>query len=138
MDLIDRLMRAAMISDDELVTMLNDLLNHDLRISIRALSEKSGIAQKSLYKIMHGRSPNLTTLRAIIHALRQLYHVGNEAFIGLSLPARSWKMLRNGSQRLTVTVCGCGNISCIIWRTQLLRMSGRSGGARLQLSALLW
>ena len=84
-DPIDRLMRAALSSDDEFVTTLNDLLRHDLRISMRELSKKSGIAPNSLCKIMHGRSSNLSTLRAIIHALRQLYHVGDEAFIGLIL-----------------------------------------------------
>ena len=63
-DPIDRLMRAALVSDEEFVSTLNDLLRHDLRISVRELSEKSGIAQSSLYKIMHGkRSPNLSTLR---------------------------------------------------------------------------
>jgi len=83
-DPIDRLMRAALITDEEFVTTLNDLLRHDLRISVRELSEKSGIAQSSLYKIMHGkRSPNLSTLRSIIRALRQFYHVGAEDFIGL-------------------------------------------------------
>jgi predicted transcriptional regulator len=83
-DPIDRIMRAALISDEEFVAALNDLLRHDLRISVRELSDRSGIAQSSLYKILHGRrSPNLSTLRAIIRALRQLYHVGNEDFIGL-------------------------------------------------------
>ena len=68
---------------------LNDLLRHDLRISIRELSEKSGIAQSSLYKIMHGkRSPNLSTLRAIIRALRLLYRTTEGEFIGL-IVARS-------------------------------------------------
>lgn len=83
-DPIDRLMRAALVSDEEFVSTLNDLLRHDLRISVRELSEKSGIAQSSLYKIMHGkRSPNLSTLREIIRALRQLYHIGEADFIGL-------------------------------------------------------
>ena len=98
-DPIDRIMRAALISDEEFVTTLNDLLRHDLRISIRELSDKSGIAQSSLYKIMHGqRSPNLTTLRAIVRALRQLYHVGDEAFIGL-IAARS--VLESVEERVT-------------------------------------
>lgn len=98
-DPIDRLMRAALVSDEEFVATLNDLLKHDLRISVRELSEKSGIAQSSLYKIMHGkRSPNLSTLRAIIHALRQLYHVGDEAFIGL-IAARS--VLESVEERVT-------------------------------------
>jgi predicted transcriptional regulator len=98
-DPIDRVMRAALISDEEFVTTLNDLLKHDLRISVRELSEKSGIAQSSLYKILHGkRSPNLSTLRAIIHALRKLYHVGDEAFIGL-IAARS--VLESVEERVT-------------------------------------
>ncbi len=83
-DPIDRIMRSALISDEEFVTTLNELLRHDLRISVRELSEKSGIAQSSLYKILHGkRSPNLSTLRAIIRALRQLYLTPEGRFIGL-------------------------------------------------------
>jgi predicted transcriptional regulator len=98
-DPIDRVMRAALISDEEFVTTLNDLLRHDLRISVRELSEKSGIAQSSLYKILHGkRSPNLSTLRALIHALRKLYHVGDEVFIGL-IAARS--VLESVEERVT-------------------------------------
>ncbi len=89
LDPIDRLTRAALDSDEEFVTTLNDLLRHDLRISIRELSEKSGIAQSSLYKIMHGkRSPNLSTVRAIIRALRLLYRSPEGEFIGL-IVARS-------------------------------------------------
>lgn len=83
-DPIDRLMRAALISDAEFVATLNDLLKNDLRISVRDLSEHCGIAQSSLYKILHGkRSPNLSTLREIVIALRKYYHVGDENFIGL-------------------------------------------------------
>ena len=83
-DPIDRLIRASLVSDAEFVRVLNELLKHDLRISVRELSEKSGIAQSSLYKILHGkRSPNLTTMRAIVHALRHFYHLGEGEFIGL-------------------------------------------------------
>src|SRR5674476_1614211 len=68
MDPLDRLMRAALASDEEFVGALNDILRHDLRISIRELYEKSGIAQSSLYKIMHGkRSPNLSTPVSYTH-----------------------------------------------------------------------
>jgi len=88
-DPIDRLMRAALTSDEEFVTALDDLLRRDLRISIRELSEASGIAQSSLYKILHGkRSPNLSTLRSIIRAMRQFYRAGKGEFIGL-IVARS-------------------------------------------------
>jgi predicted transcriptional regulator len=84
LDPIDRLVRAALISDEEFVATLNDLLKNDLRISVRELAERCGVAQSSLYKILHGkRSPNLSTLRAIVSALRQFYHVGEENFIGL-------------------------------------------------------
>jgi predicted transcriptional regulator len=77
-------MRAALISDDEFVLTLDNLLRRDLRISIRELSETSGIAQSSLYKILHGkRSPNLSTLRAIIRAMRKFYRTGDGEFIGL-------------------------------------------------------
>ncbi|WP_292370812.1 helix-turn-helix domain-containing protein [Methanoregula sp. UBA64] len=83
-DPIDRLMRAALSSDEEFVATLNDLMKNDLRISVRDLAEKSGIAQSSLYKILHNeRSPNLSTLRDIVRALRQFYRVGDEHFIGL-------------------------------------------------------
>ena len=84
MDPIDRLMRASLISDAEFVDALNDLLKHDLRINVRELSEASGIAQSSLYKILHGRrSPNLSTLRAIVQALRHFYRASEGEFIGL-------------------------------------------------------
>jgi predicted transcriptional regulator len=83
-DPIDRLMRAALTSDEEFVLTLDNLLRHDLRISIRELSETSGIAQSSLYKILHGkRSPNLSTLRAIIQAMRKFYRAEEGEFIGL-------------------------------------------------------
>jgi predicted transcriptional regulator len=88
-DPIDRLTRAALTSDEEFVGTLNVLLRNDLRISVRELSDKSGIAQSSLYKIMHGkRSPNLSTLRAIIRTLRQFYRTTEGEFIGL-IVARS-------------------------------------------------
>jgi predicted transcriptional regulator len=88
-DPIDRLTRAALTSDEEFVGTLNVLLRNDLRISVRELSDKSGIAQSSLYKIMHGkRSPNLSTLRAIIRTLRHFYRTTEGEFIGL-IVARS-------------------------------------------------
>jgi len=84
MDPVDRLMRAALLSDEEFVEVLNGILRKDLRITIRELSVESGIAQSSLYKILHGkRSPNLSTLRAIVRALRRYYRHNDEEFIGL-------------------------------------------------------
>jgi predicted transcriptional regulator len=83
-DPIDRLMRAALLSDEEFVQALNHIMKQELRISVRELSERSGIAPSSLYKILHGqRSPNISTLRAVVHALRLLERAGEGEFIGL-------------------------------------------------------
>jgi predicted transcriptional regulator len=84
LDPIDRLIRASLRSDEEFVATLQEILRRDLRISVRELSARSGIAQSSLYKILHGkRSPNLSTLRAISRALRQYYRMGEGDFIGV-------------------------------------------------------
>ena len=64
-DPIDQLMRAALISDEEFVTALNDLPRHDILTNIRELAGISVVAQSSFYTIMHGRkTPDLSTLRA--------------------------------------------------------------------------
>ncbi len=84
MDPVDRLIRAALISDEEFVQTLQEVMRHDLRLSVRELSQQSGIAQSSLYKMIHGkRSPNLSTLRAVIHAMRRITHSSEGEFIGL-------------------------------------------------------
>ncbi len=83
-DPVDRLVKAALISDEEFVHTLREVMQRDLRISVRELAEKSGVAQSSLYKIVHGkRSPNLSTLRAVIHAMRRITHSSEGEFIGL-------------------------------------------------------
>lgn len=84
MDPVERVIRAALISDEEFVQTLEEVMRHDLRLSVRELSRQSGIAQSSLYKIIHGkRSPNLSTLRAVIHAMRRITHSFEGEFIGL-------------------------------------------------------
>jgi predicted transcriptional regulator len=85
LDPVDRLLRASMRSDKEFVETLNGILKTDLRMTGRELSERSGIAASSLYKILHGqRSPNLSTLRAIVGALRNASNPGGEEeFIGV-------------------------------------------------------
>ena len=84
LDPVDRLVRASLRSDEEFVAALNDVLKHDLRISVKELSDRSGVAQSSLYKILHGRrSPNLSTLRAIARGIRHYSRPGDEEFIGV-------------------------------------------------------
>jgi predicted transcriptional regulator len=79
LDPIDRLLRASMLSDEDFVATLNGILKTDMRMTVRELSERSGIAASSLYKILHGeRSPNLSTLRAIVGALRHVSNPGGE------------------------------------------------------------
>ena len=83
-DPVNKLLHAAIASDEEFVATLNTILKSDLRISVRELSEASGISVSSLYKLLHGRrSPNLTTLREITRAIQRFYHVGDEKFVGL-------------------------------------------------------
>ncbi|MDD1660692.1 MAG: helix-turn-helix domain-containing protein, partial [Methanomicrobiales archaeon] len=83
-DPVDRLVRASLRSDEEFVAALTDILKHDLRISVKELSDRSGVAQSSLYKILHGRrSPNLSTLRAIARGIRHYSRPGDEEFIGV-------------------------------------------------------
>jgi predicted transcriptional regulator len=84
LDPVDRLVRSAVISDERFIITLEDILNHELRISVKELAQQSGIAQSSLYKILHGkRSPNLSTLRSICHALRHFSHTEEGEFIGV-------------------------------------------------------
>jgi predicted transcriptional regulator len=102
-DPIDRLLKAALISDDEFTETLNRILKTDLRISVRELSERSGIAQSTLYKILTGkRSPTLPTLRAIANAVRSFSQPSGEAFIGL-IAAR---YVLESIQERTVTIDG--------------------------------
>ncbi|HNS82961.1 MAG TPA: helix-turn-helix domain-containing protein [Methanolinea sp.] len=83
-DPVDRLVNAALISDDEFVHALREVMQRDLRISVRELADKSGVAPSSLYKMMNGkRSPNLTTLRAIVQAMRRITLSSEGEFIGL-------------------------------------------------------
>ncbi len=84
LDPVDRLLRAALISDQEFVAVLRGIMRSELRINVRTLSESSGIAQSSLYKILDGkRSPNLSTLRRICQAIRSFSPVEGGEFIGV-------------------------------------------------------
>ena len=69
---VDRVMRAAFHSDDNLRETLKEVFG-DLGLSAREFSKASGIPQSTLYKILSGhREPNITTLRQIVRTIRQL------------------------------------------------------------------
>ncbi|MDD3621832.1 MAG: helix-turn-helix domain-containing protein [Methanofollis sp.] len=83
-DPVERIIKAALISDEEFVTVIQHVLKNDLRVSVRELSERSGVAQSTLYKVLTGkRSPTLPTLRAIVNSVRSFARIPEEAFIGL-------------------------------------------------------
>ena len=83
-DPVEKIIRAALVSDEEFSGVLRDVMKRDLRISVKDLSQMSGIAPSSLYKIVHGqRSPNLSTLRSLVHALRKVSRSPDGEFIGL-------------------------------------------------------
>jgi predicted transcriptional regulator len=84
LDPVDRLLRAALISDQEFVSTLRSIMKTELRVNVRTLSEASGIAQSSLYKILDGRrSPKLATVRRICHAIRSFSPIEGGQFIGV-------------------------------------------------------
>jgi predicted transcriptional regulator len=84
MNPVDRLVKGALGSDEEFVAALDQVIRHDLRITVKELAEASGIAQSSLYKIIHGeRSPNLSTLRQIVRGIRSFSRQEEGDFIGL-------------------------------------------------------
>ncbi|MHC1626183.1 MAG: helix-turn-helix domain-containing protein [Methanoculleaceae archaeon] len=83
-DPIDRLIHAALDSNEEFVNALEEVIRDDLRWSVHELSERSGVSQSTLYKILQGgRSPNLTTVRAIVRAVRGVKRLENGPFIAL-------------------------------------------------------
>lgn len=84
LDPVDRILKAALQSDEQFIETLDTLLKQELRLSVKEIAERSGIAQSSLYKILRGeRSPNLTTLRALCRAIRQLSRPQEGHFIGV-------------------------------------------------------
>lgn len=83
-DPVDKIVRAALLSDEEFSLALREVMRTDLRVSVGELAEASGIAPSTLYKIVQGqRSPNLSTLRAIVGAIRRFSRTPKGEFIGL-------------------------------------------------------
>jgi len=83
-DPIEKIVKAALVSDKEFSLVLRDVMKKDLRISVKELSRSSGISPSSVYKIVHGqRSPNLSTLRAIVGAIKGIMGSPGGEFIGL-------------------------------------------------------
>jgi predicted transcriptional regulator len=129
-DPVDRLMRAALLSDEEFVQALNHIMKQELRISVRELSSRSGIAQSSLYKILHGkRSPNISTLRSVVHALRLFEKAGEGEFIGLIAARPVLDIVRRNAGST-----GAGSVSGIpraYMEDAIVAASGRNAGATL-------
>jgi|Deesub1362B_J571_1020462.scaffolds.fasta_scaffold00250_36 predicted transcriptional regulator len=68
---IEKLIRA-IFTDESFGETLKKIIKEDLRISIREFSERSGIPESTLYKIIsEERDPNLKTIKQIFNALRR-------------------------------------------------------------------
>jgi predicted transcriptional regulator len=111
---VDRVMRAAFHSDENLRETLKEVLG-DLGLSAREFSKASGIPQSTLYKILSGhREPNITTLRQIVRTIRQLE--GSEGNFIAIIAARpvldkiSEKKTRIGDRMLTLREYSATNI----------------------------
>lgn len=68
-----RLVRAAMESDDALRQTLSTVIREDLGLTIAGFAEESQVSPSTLYKILSGdRAPSLDTLRQILAAVQDL------------------------------------------------------------------
>ena len=57
----------------DLPKVLTEAIKHELGVSIGEFSEKSGIAESTIYKILAGeRDPNLRTFRKILTTIREI------------------------------------------------------------------
>ena len=69
---------------------------------------------------MHGkRSPNLSTLRAIIHTLRQLYRTTEGEFIGLIVARSVLDTIQERTAEVDAQRVRYANIRSIRWKMQL-------------------
>lgn len=83
-DAADRVIAAAMHSDEAFRGTLGRVIREELKLSIGSFCEVAGISTSTLYKLLSGeREPNLKTLRAIVGALRELTHRTHEGFIAV-------------------------------------------------------
>lgn len=78
------MIRAAFESDEEFTRVLSRVIKDDLHMTAAEFSERAGIPQSTLYKILSGhREPNVTTLRSIIRLIRSVESENKGDFIAV-------------------------------------------------------
>jgi predicted transcriptional regulator len=75
--------RAAMEGDDQLREAMREAIG-TLGISIKELSEASGLSMSAIYKLLSGkREPNLRSLRAIVKGIGEIEGLGDRDFVAI-------------------------------------------------------
>lgn len=84
MNVSDKLINGIIESDESFRTALRNVLKTELRMSVPEFSEKAGISQSTIYKLLSGdREPNLKTVRLILSAIRKIEGSISGSFIGV-------------------------------------------------------
>ncbi|KCZ73072.1 putative transcriptional regulator with an HTH domain [Candidatus Methanoperedens nitroreducens] len=80
----DELIRAAIESDEAFIKAFSRIIKEELQMTASEFSEKSGIPQSTIYKLLSGhREPNIKTLRQIVSVLRRMEGTEKTDFIAV-------------------------------------------------------
>ena len=80
----DHLIKAAIESDEAFIKEFARMIKEELHMSATEFSEKSGIPQSTIYKLLSGhREPNIKTLRQIVRVMRKLEGTEKTEFIAV-------------------------------------------------------
>ena len=80
----DDLIKAAIESDEAFIREFARIIKEELHMSAIEFSEKSGIPQSTIYKLLSGhREPNIKTLRQIVRVMRKLEGTEKTEFIAV-------------------------------------------------------
>ena len=104
----DELIRAAVESDQAFIKEFERIIKEELRMTAAEFSERSGIPQSTIYKLLSGhRDPNIKTLRQIVRILNKMEGTEKPEFIAV-IAARpvldniAEKKLKVGGRLLTI------------------------------------
>ena len=104
----DKLIRAAVESDQAFIKEFERIIKEELRMTAAEFSERSGIPQSTIYKLLSGhREPNIKTLRQIVRILNKMEGTEKPEFIAV-IAARpvldniAEKKLKVGGRLLTI------------------------------------
>lgn len=104
----NELINAAVESDEAFIKTFSMVIKDELRMTAAEFSEKSGIPQSTIYKLLSGnREPNIKTLRQIVRVLRKMEGTEKREFIAViaARPVLDYiaeKKLKLGGRLLTI------------------------------------